>query len=520
MKAAAVAEQALDHGGSQDVFPRPLRHGASLLQDEHAGEPRGDLVNVMRHENHAQVRVRGEQPGKRFKELLPRPRIEPMARLIQEEEVRAGGQRPRNEDPLPLPRGKAEETAACELLHPQLLKHLKSHLLFVSGDLVVDNETAFSPRQDHFQRSHEERDVCSKVAMDPPHPPAKKVQIRPSQKLPKDEHPPAGGKAEPGQEPQERRLAASVAAQDDPLFPARGSPRDVLEDWSSIDVEAHAIQFQGPIAVAALHLFPQDPGLFPGASCLLYYRSMASVTIRFYEELNAFLPAEKRKHPFDVDIPPGCTVKALIEDLGVPHTEVDLVLANGESVDFSHRPGDGERISVYPKFESWDIGTLSRVRPMPLRETKFALDVHLGRLARLLRMFGFDCLYRPPLEDEELVRLARLEKRIVLTRDRGLLKRRNVTHGYLVRSLAPHEQLGEVVRRFDLAGLTRMGSRCVECNVPLERALREDVGDRLPPAVAREYADFSTCPVCRRVFWRGSHWKKMTELAASLGLRI
>lgn len=247
---------------------------------------------------------------------------------------------------------------------------------------------------------------------------------------------------------------------------------------------------------------------------------MASVTIRFYEELNAFLPLEKRKRPFEVDVPRGCTVKALIEDLGVPHTEVDLVLANGESVDFSYRPAQGERISVYPKFESWDIGPLSRVRPAPLREVRFALDVHLGRLARLLRMFGFDSFYKNAMDDEELVRVARVEKRIILTRDRGLLKRRSVTHGYLVRSLVPRDQVGEVVRRFDLSALVRLGIRCVECNVELERVAKDEVMARLPQAVAREYSDFATCPECGRVFWRGSHWRRMTELAASLrGLR-
>lgn len=243
------------------------------------------------------------------------------------------------------------------------------------------------------------------------------------------------------------------------------------------------------------------------------------MTMRFYEELNAFLPVEKRKQALSVDVPKGCTVKALIEDLGIPHTEVDLVLANGESVDFAYRPAEGDRISVYPRFESWDISSISRVRPVPLRELRFALDVHLGRLARLLRMFGFDSLYRNSLQDQELVRLARQEKRIVLTRDRGLLKRRSVTHGYLVRSLVPHDQLGEVVRRFDLHAQAHLGSRCVECNVSLQRAPREQVLSRVPPAVGRDYAEFSTCPVCGRVFWRGSHWQKMIELAASCGLR-
>jgi len=246
---------------------------------------------------------------------------------------------------------------------------------------------------------------------------------------------------------------------------------------------------------------------------------MASVTIRFYQELNAFLPQERRGHPLALDIPEGCTVKAMIEDLGVPHTEVDLILVNGESVDFSFRPAEGARISVYPMFESCDIGSLSRVRPVPLREIRFALDVHLGRLARLLRMFGFDTLYRNRVDDEELVRLARLEKRIVLTRDRGLLKRRSVTHGYLVRSLVPRHQLGEVVRRFDLGGSARLGKRCVTCNTALRSVTREAVLPRIPPAVARDYAEFAECPECSRVYWRGSHWARMTELARSLGLR-
>ncbi|HUI72851.1 MAG TPA: Mut7-C RNAse domain-containing protein [Spirochaetia bacterium] len=245
---------------------------------------------------------------------------------------------------------------------------------------------------------------------------------------------------------------------------------------------------------------------------------MASVTIRFYEELNDFLPSEKRRQAFSLETPSGCTVKALIEDLGVPHTEIDLILANGESVDFAYQPETGDRISVYPKFESWDIGPLSRVRPVPLRETRFALDVHLGRLARLLRMFGFDSFYGNAVDDEELVRAARLEKRIVLTRDRGLLKRRNVTHGYLVRSGLPREQLGEVVRRFDLFGSVRLGTRCVICNVALDRVPKEVVLSRVPPAVARDHEDFAECPSCHRVFWRGTHWQTMTRLAGSLGI--
>lgn len=243
---------------------------------------------------------------------------------------------------------------------------------------------------------------------------------------------------------------------------------------------------------------------------------MPSVTIRFYEELNDFLSASHRKVPFGAPFVRGCTVKALIEDLGVPHTEVDLIIANGKSVGFEYQLNDADLLSVYPVFESWDIGGLSRVRAAPLRETRFALDVHLGKLARLLRMVGFDAQYSNTIADEELARLARGEKRIILSRDRGLLKRRTVTHGYLVRSDAPRRQLAEVLRRFDLADSLHMFSRCMECNLPLTRVDKAAVARLLPEVVAATYNDFSRCAGCGRVFWRGTHWERMTALAAEV----
>ena len=243
---------------------------------------------------------------------------------------------------------------------------------------------------------------------------------------------------------------------------------------------------------------------------------MPSVTIRFYEELNDFLPARIGKSPFTVQFARGCTAKAVIEDLGVPHTEVDLIIANGSSVDFSYRLKDADFLSVYPMFESLDIGGVSRVRAAPLRETRFALDVHLGKLARLLRMTGFDASYSNTIADEELARLARTEKRIILTRDRGLLKRRAVTHGYLVRATAPCQQLGEVLRRFDLAARLRMFTRCMVCNLPLARVDKAAIEALLPPVVASTYSEFSRCPGCARVFWRGTHWERMKRLTAEV----
>ncbi|MGO9310796.1 MAG: Mut7-C RNAse domain-containing protein [Spirochaetia bacterium] len=243
---------------------------------------------------------------------------------------------------------------------------------------------------------------------------------------------------------------------------------------------------------------------------------MPRVTVRFYEELNDFLPTERRKRLFSVDVPPGSTTKSVIENLGVPHTEIDLVLVNGESADLGLRLNEGDRMSVYPVFESWDIGPISRVRAVPLRVTRFSADVHLGKLARFLRMMGFDTSYRNDRTDDLIVSAARAERRIVLSRDRGLLKRRVVTHGYLVRSLAPREQLAEVLARFDLAGQVRLFGRCMSCNAVLTRVNRISVLDQLPPAVAEMCTEFSRCPGCGKVFWKGTHWETMKKLAAEV----
>jgi uncharacterized protein len=243
---------------------------------------------------------------------------------------------------------------------------------------------------------------------------------------------------------------------------------------------------------------------------------MPRVTVRLYQELNQFVPVDRRGHPSQVDVPRGSTTKALIENLGVPHTEVDLVLVNGESAGFSRLLFEGDHVSVYPMFESWDIAAVSLVRGTPLRRTRFIADVHLGKLARLLRMAGFDTAWANHLTDETIVRVAAAEKRIILTRDRGLLKRRIVTHGCLVRSPVPREQLTEVLRRFDLARQVRMFSRCMTCNAPLARVSRLSVLDVLPPAVAETCTEFSRCTGCGKVFWRGSHWEKMKKLAADV----
>jgi hypothetical protein len=190
---------------------------------------------------------------------------------------------------------------------------------------------------------------------------------------------------------------------------------------------------------------------------------------------------------------------------------VDLVLANGNPVDFSYPVHDGDRVSVYPVFESLDISSVSRVRPVPLRALRFLLDVHVGQLAAYLRMAGFDALYGNQTSDAELARVVACEGRVLLTRDRYLLMRTAVDRGYWVRSTEPKQQLLEVVKRFDLAGSMRPFTRCMACNTVLGEACKESVLERLPPKI-REKDVFRVCPSCQRVYWEGSHHERMSQL--------
>ncbi len=227
-----------------------------------------------------------------------------------------------------------------------------------------------------------------------------------------------------------------------------------------------------------------------------------------YAELNDFLPPERRFVSFRQPLGVNQTIKDLIEAAGVPHTEVDAVIVNGASVGFDHRPQNDDLISVYPMFESFDIGPIVRLRPEPLRETRFVVDSNLGGLARDLRMLGFDALFRNDFADDEVARISVSERRVLLTRDVDVLKRKEITHGYFVRADKPTDQAIEVVRRFDLAGRLLPFSRCIECNEALESITFDDVKDLLPEG-AREHDNFTRCPACKRVYWPGSHHARM-----------
>jgi hypothetical protein len=241
---------------------------------------------------------------------------------------------------------------------------------------------------------------------------------------------------------------------------------------------------------------------------------MIKASFRFYAELNDLLPMDKRAVTFELEFPPGQTVKHMIESSGVPHTEVDLILANGEPVNFFFQLQQGDRVSVYPIFETLDITSLVKLRPEPLRVCAFVLDCHLGRLAAYLRLLGLDVLYRNDYSDEELAEISEKAKRICITRDRGLLKRKQISHGCLIHSLDPREQALEVVRRFQLEQQLKPFTRCVKCNGLLQEVHESEIADQLLPGTRENYHDFAQCAQCGKLFWKGSHYNRLLEFIA------
>ena len=186
-----------------------------------------------------------------------------------------------------------------------------------------------------------------------------------------------------------------------------------------------------------------------------------------------------------------------------------MILVNETSVDLEHKLKESDYISVFPVFESMDVSATTKVRKTALRTTLFVLDAHLGKLAKYLRMLGFDTLYRSDIDDNEIISVARKEKRIILTRDKLLLKSKEVSHGYFVRSIEKHEQLREVVKKFDLYSQFKSFTRCMTCNTILVKVDKEEIRNKVDKDIFRIFNEFFYCKHCDKVFWKGSHFMRM-----------
>jgi uncharacterized protein with PIN domain len=235
---------------------------------------------------------------------------------------------------------------------------------------------------------------------------------------------------------------------------------------------------------------------------------MATARFRFHGVLENFLARSRRGRAFDHACARAATLKNAIEALGVPHTEVGTITVNGARATLARIVRDGDRVEVHP----WTAAGAQESDERPA----FVADAHLGGLARFLRMLGFDTVHAPPISDEAIRRFAWRERRIVLTRDRELLKCREIARGCYVHARRTEEQLAEVVARYGLAGKARPFTLCLLCNVALVPVPKAAVLARLPPAVAASRERFAHCARCDRVYWEGSHYARMREALARL----
>jgi uncharacterized protein with PIN domain/sulfur carrier protein ThiS len=233
-----------------------------------------------------------------------------------------------------------------------------------------------------------------------------------------------------------------------------------------------------------------------------------TVFVRVYGSLNDFLSARQRQSTLACEVNGVTSVKDLIEAVGVPHPEIDLLVVNGTAVKFDHLIRDGDRVAAYPRFELLDPGPSIRLGPA-IRRHVFVADVHLGRLAAYLRLAGFDVDYRVDYSDHEIAGISALQDRTVLTRDVGLLKHGRIRHGYFIRDTHPARQLVEVIRRFELVDHAVPFSRCLRCNWRLDLVSKQEVEHRLQESTRERYNQFSRCPGCQRLYWQGSHYARL-----------
>jgi hypothetical protein len=243
---------------------------------------------------------------------------------------------------------------------------------------------------------------------------------------------------------------------------------------------------------------------------------MPKGTFRLYEELNDFLPYHRRKTEFEVPFKGKRSVKDIIEALGVPHTEIDLILVNGKSVDFKYIIRDGDRISVYPVFESFNIKDVTRLRKIPLRRNKFIADTSLEDIVKYMRVLGFDVFYDPLLTSREIIEISNAENRIILTRSRKLLKFKEVTHGIFIRPGTIPKQIKRIIDCLDIKDNIKPFSICLHCNIPLKSIQKEKILDRIPPKT-REFCDeYVQCPSCGKIYWKGTHFKNMKKVVRQI----
>ena len=225
------------------------------------------------------------------------------------------------------------------------------------------------------------------------------------------------------------------------------------------------------------------------------------VTLTVPAPLQFFLAAGERRPEVRYPVDGTSTVGHLLAAAGVPKTEVGEVVVNGVPVDLRYRPRPGDQISVLPV--AWP-------QSAPTSPPRFVLDVHLGTLARRLRLLGLDVVYDRRADDDALLETSLAQERVLLTRDRGLLHRRALRWGAHVKAEVPDEQLREVLDRF--APPLQPWARCPACNGMLVDAPKCDIQAQLPDGTRRCYSTFRRCRECGHIYWRGAHARRLQAI--------
>jgi len=229
------------------------------------------------------------------------------------------------------------------------------------------------------------------------------------------------------------------------------------------------------------------------------------IELRFHGDLGFFLPKQNRKRAITKTLHEKTSVKDCVESCGVPHPEIDLICCDGISVSFEYALTRDATVDVYGVADS-PAEPAERLQRRDI--SRFVIDGHLGKLARDLRLFGFDVVYDRDATDSSLASSCGSD-RALLTRDRRLLMHKVVRHGYCPRSDDPDEQIKEVIQRFELTGSIAPYTRCLECNGLLVKVNKAEVLDQLEPLTKIYYEDFHRCSECGKIYWSGSHFGKL-----------
>lgn len=247
---------------------------------------------------------------------------------------------------------------------------------------------------------------------------------------------------------------------------------------------------------------------------------LKTASFYFHDSLQDFLLPVKRDTVISYTFDDTPAIKHAIETIGIPHPEVDIILVNAKPVDFFYLLEHNDIIEVFSSFDKEKFPREWSLTPPHVIPEKFILDVHLGKLARKLRLFGFDTLYENNYSDGAIVEISEKEERIILTRDKNLLKHKLVKWGYWLRSQYAEEQLTEVIHRIKPRAQFKFFERCVECNCKIEKIGKAEIINRLQPKTILYYNDFLQCPCCKRIYWKGSHYKQMQELIKKMEVKL